>query len=103
MPSVCQVIELVEHALQVAAVAAVEHAVLEEVRAQLLLPIGAGVPVARPRRNLPALRHAVGKFERLARRVVGGIAVGKPLGKDLVEDRVGRPIGDGGRSDSIPA
>ena len=98
MPSVCEVIELVEHALQIAAVAAVEHAVLEEVRAELLLPIGAGVPVAGPRRNLPsspARRRATSSDSRVGSFV--GIAVGEPLGKDLVEDGVGRPIGDGWR------
>ena len=44
-----KVVQLVEHALQVAAVSPVEHAVLEKIRPDFLLPFVARIPIRRPR------------------------------------------------------
>ena len=93
---VVEVVELVDHALQVAAVAPVEDAVLVEVRRRARSPSRRG----RTSRSVhgvtaQALRHAVdGELERGARRVVRRVAVAEALGEELVEDGVGGPCGD---------
>src|SRR5690606_24664550 len=95
-----EVVELVDDALEVAAVTPVEDAVLVEVLAARGLPAGAGVPVRSPRRHGPGPGHALdGELQRGARRVVTRVAVAEALGEELVEDGVGRPVGDGSREE----
>src|SRR5690606_32766537 len=91
-PELFQVIELIDHPLEVASVPAVEYTVFVEVVPQLLLPICPGVPVTRPRWDFPRFGGDDGRLKRLPRRVVRWIAVSKTFGKDLVEDGVGGPV-----------
>ena len=88
---VLKVVESVDDALDVAAVAAVEDSVLEEVRADLLFPESAGIPVAGPRRHLPRDRNLI--LERLPRGVIGAVAIRESLGEKLIKHRVRDPVG----------
>src|SRR5262249_4825144 len=58
-----QILELRNHPLQVAAVSPVEYAVLKKVRSAFLLPVRPRVPITGPRRDLPAFRYEVWRFE----------------------------------------
>ncbi len=52
-----QIIQLIDHPLQIAAVAPMEDTVVIEIRAEFLLPFVARIPVGRPRRDAPVLRR----------------------------------------------
>ena len=91
-PEVGDVVEFVEHALQVAAEAPVEHAVPEKIRPDLQLPRGAFVPVVRPRRNPPPRRRRDWPLERIARGIVGLVAVAETLRENLVPHHILRPV-----------
>ncbi len=88
---ILEVVELVNDALEVAAVAPVEDAVLVELRPHRLFPAVARVPVARPRRDTPAFARHDGRFQTRARGVVRWVAVAEALGEDLVPDGIGGP------------
>ena len=90
-PETAEVIQLVEHALQVAAVASIKHAVPIKVGTHLLLPVVARIPVRRPGRDAPGRPRADGRLQGIARRIVLGITVAKAVRKNLVKDSLGRP------------
>jgi len=86
-----QVVEFVDHALQVSAVAAVKNAVLVKIFANRFFPVFADIIIPRPWRDAPAIHIGELKLQRVAGRVVGRIAVAKTFGKDLIPDGGFRP------------
>ena len=89
-PEVAQVIELVDDALDVAAIAPFPGRSVK-IRSPRLLPSVARIPVRGPGAHPPGLRCPFFSAEAVAHRVVGRIAIAEALGKNLIPDRFGLP------------
>ena len=93
MPNCSKIIELVDHALQIAAIAPIEHAVLEEIRPPLSFPNPRAHTSRRSMAKSPTTPDDRAPSSDLARRIVRAVAVAESLRKNLVEDGVGDPLG----------
>ena len=88
-----QVVEFVDHALQISAVAAVKDAILVKVLADGFFPLFADVIVACPWSDPPTVHIGKLELERIARRIVGRVPVAEALGEDLIPDGGFSPFG----------
>jgi hypothetical protein len=82
-----EVVEFVDHALQVTAVTAMKDAIFVETVTDGLLPLVADKVVPGPWRHPPPADIGKVHFEGLAGRVVGRIAVAEAFRENLIPDR----------------
>ena len=79
-----QIVEFVDHPLQVTAVATMKNTVLVKAVPDCLFPRVADEVIARPRRHPPSAHVREVHFQRFAGGVVGRIAVAEALRKNLI-------------------
>ena len=93
-PQILQIVEFVDHTLQVTAVAPVEDAILVKAVADRLFPLVTDEIIACPRGDTPSTHIREMHFQRLARGVVGRITIAETLGENLIPHSRLAPIGD---------
>jgi hypothetical protein len=93
-PQILQIVELVDHTLQVTAVTPVEDAVLVKAVPDRLFPLVTDEVIGCPRGDPPSTHIREMHFQSLARGVVGGITIAETLGEDLIPYSRLAPIGD---------
>ena len=91
---ILQVVEFVDHTLQVTAVTPVEDAVLVKAVADRLFPIVTDEIITRPRGDTPSAHIREVHFQGPARGVVGRITIAETLGENLIPHSRLAPIGN---------
>src|SRR5207249_1073639 len=90
---ISEVIEFINDAFQVSAVAAVEHPILVKVVAEFFFPLIPRIPITGPRRNTPGGPRINRCLEGFARRIVFRITVAESLRENLIKYRLSWPAG----------
>ncbi len=91
-PQVFEVVQAVDHPPEIPAISTVTVGPVH-VSGQLFFPIRQGIPFHRPGKDAPFPADFFGHSAVVRGRIVFGVSVSEPLGKNLVPDRLFRPGG----------